>query len=131
MVTEVMAQPAEPIVSVAELPSGAPAKAGSCWPITGIVIELSASAPTWLETAAATAIAVVTSAVRSPRVGSRNFTNRKPLLEGGPNVGHLEAGVPYKQTKRVTQGGRTSGPDLRQADLWGNDWRRRQAVARV
>src|ERR1700687_6229481 len=75
MVTAVMAQPAEPIVSVAELPSGSPAHAPSCWLIAGIVIELSAAATTGAPSPAASAIA--NTRTRRLAVGLGSLTDRK------------------------------------------------------
>src|SRR6202165_4349693 len=70
-----MAQPAEPMVSAAELPSGAAAHAPSCWLIAGIVIELSAAATTGAPMPAASAMAIATARRRAVGLGS--FTDGK------------------------------------------------------
>src|SRR5713226_3666924 len=74
MVTAVMAQPAEPTVSVVELPKGADAHAPSCWLIAGIVIELSATATTGAPNMALRAIAPASVAARRRGVTLGNLT---------------------------------------------------------
>src|SRR5438105_10006715 len=104
MVTAVMAQPAEPTVSVAELPRGAPAQAASCWPMMAMLIELSAEAVTGPPRVDARAKAAATVAARRPMCGVRNFTDRQPRLDGGTSAAHLGGGRGRKQTTTVTQG---------------------------
>src|SRR6202049_1097105 len=109
MVTAVIAQPAEPIVSVAELPRGAPAQAPSCWPITATLIELSAATLTGLARAIVAASAVAMTAV-GRQVRGRNCTEREPRVHGGTNGAHLDARPGRKQTDAMTQGGRLDRP---------------------
>src|SRR6202158_6587512 len=86
MVTAVIGQPANPIVFVADLPSGSPAHAPSCWLIAGIVIELSAAATTGAPSPAASAIANTTA--RRLAVGLGSLTVRKFSPEQrGPSWG--------------------------------------------
>src|SRR5256885_7011402 len=59
-----MAQPAEPIVSVGELPRGAPAHAASCWPMVAMLAALSAEAASGLPRAEATVMAPASAAAR-------------------------------------------------------------------
>src|SRR5207302_1588268 len=125
MATEVMAQPADPMVSVVEVPSGAPAQAPSCWPITAMLVELSARAPAWPKSVAATAMAEATSVRRRLPDRRWNFTNRRTLLGGAPNGGHLDAWFRPKQAKGVTQGGRLGRADHGEAKLCGKGWRPR------
>src|ERR1700737_102196 len=82
MVTAVMAQPAEPMVSAAELPSGAAAHAPSCWLIAGIVIELSAAATTGAPMPAASAMANATARRRAVGLGSFTDGTFRPDKRG-------------------------------------------------
>src|SRR2546425_161234 len=102
MVTAVMAQPAEPTVSVAELPKGADAHAPSCWLIAGIVIELSAAATTGAPNVALRAIAPASVAARRRGVTLGNLTDREPRMDSRTNAAHLAASLGRKQTPGLT-----------------------------
>src|ERR1700686_581859 len=51
-----------------------------CWPMTGMLITLSAEAPTWLPKAVATAIPPASTSARRANVGLRNLTKSEPCL---------------------------------------------------
>src|SRR5207245_8333290 len=103
MGTAVMAQPAEPTVSVVELPRGADAQAPSCWLIAGIVIELSAAATTGAPNRALRAIAPASVAARRRGVRLGNLTDRKPRMDGQTSAAHLAASLRRKQTPSLTR----------------------------
>src|SRR2546429_3613353 len=100
-----MAQRAEPIVSVAEVPRGEAAHAPSCWLSAAIVIELSAAARTGTPNAAMKAIAPASSTARRLTTGMGNFTDSKLHLDGGTNGAHLAAWVKRKQTPGLVRRG--------------------------
>src|SRR2546427_6456629 len=89
MVTPVMGQPAEPTVSVVELPRGADAHAPSCWLIAGIVIELSAAATTGAPNMALRAIAPASVAARRRGVTLWNLTDSEPRMDSRTNAAIL------------------------------------------
>src|SRR5438094_10255756 len=68
-----MAQPAEPIVSVGEVPSRAPAQAPFCWLIGAISMVVSADAASGFDNAMVRALAATKMAGRRPTVGRGNF----------------------------------------------------------
>src|SRR2546425_4736192 len=119
MVPAVIAQPAEPMVSLAEVPSGAPAQAASCCPMTAMLMELSAEAPTWLPRAETTAMAPASAAARRLKLGLSNLTNRGPRVDGRTSAAHLEGRVRGKQTTTVIQGGRARTTQYRQPLMGG------------
>src|SRR2546430_10341829 len=106
-----MAQPADPMDSVADVPSGAPAQAASCWPMTAMPIELSAAAPICWPRADATAMAPATATARRLRVGLGNLTDRDLEWTDRTSAAHLEGRLWPKQTTALIQGGRACRTD--------------------
>src|SRR5437899_576679 len=100
-----MAQPAEPTVSVGEVPRGEAAQAPSCWLIAAIVIELSAAAWTGEPNADMKAIATASSTARRLTTGMGSFTDSKPQQDGGTNAAHLAAWLMGKQTPGLVRRG--------------------------
>src|SRR5260370_4747326 len=119
MVTAVVDRPAEPMGSLADVPSGAPAQAASCCPMAAMLMELSAEAPTWLPRAETTAMAPASAAARRLKLGLSNLTNRGPRMNGRRNAAHLEGRPTRKQTTTVIQGGRTRRSHLLQPPMGG------------
>src|SRR5438445_12634624 len=104
-----MAQPAEPTDSLAEVPSGAPAQAASCWPMTAMLIELSAATPTWLPRADTTAMAATSAAARRLSVGLGNLTNWDLAWTLRTRAAHLDRRPWRKQTTAAVSGRRALG----------------------
>src|SRR2546430_5015617 len=71
-----MAQPAEPIVSVGEVPSRAPAQATFCWLIGAISRVVRADARSGFASAIVRAMAATKMAARRPTVRRGNFKGR-------------------------------------------------------
>src|SRR5207249_10061071 len=117
-----VAQPAEPIVSVGELPSRAPAQAPSCWLTGPISIASSADAPSGLDSAIVTAMAPATIAGRNPVRRRGNFTGREPFDDRRTSAAHLGVRAGRKQTGAVTQGGKAVRSQIVEPGLGGKSW---------